>query len=220
MAEQIDKLGYRFSDTGLLEQALTHRSAGNRNNERLEFLGDSILNFTITRELFDLRPDAPEGDLSRIRASLVNRETLAEIATELELTAHLRLGQGERKSGGQRRNSIQANTVEALFGAILLDSDMESCRRVILTLYRERLGNLPDAESLKDPKTRLQEHLQSRGTELPEYRIVQETGKDHKKHFEVHCIVAGMEPVAGEGSSRRKAEQQAATRALSLLKDV
>lgn len=211
------RLGYQYSDLELLRQALTHRSVGAENNERLEFLGDSILNLCITQELYDLRPEANEGELSRMRASLVNRDALAGIANQLELSSFIQLGQGERRSGGQRRESIQSDTVEAIFGSIFMDGGYEQCRSLILRLYASQLDNLPDAEALKDPKTRLQELLQSQGQGLPEYQIILETGKDHEKRFEVNCLVAGNEVSTGQGNSRRKAEQAAAEKALTQL---
>jgi len=210
-------LGYQFSDASLLQQALTHRSASSRNNERLEFLGDSVLNFTITQLLYDNKPDAAEGDLSRTRASLVNRDTLAEIANELGLHEYILLGQGERRSGGRRRESILADAVEAIFGAVLLDGGFESCRELIAKRYEDRLANLPDAESLKDPKTRLQEYMQARSMGLPNYELLSESGKDHEKKFEIACSVSGIDMVTGLGSSRRKAEQDAAVKALAGL---
>lgn len=203
-------LGYQFKDDHLLVLALCHRSAGASNNERLEFLGDSILNFCITEALYHLKPDATEGELSRIRASLVNGNSLAELASQFSLGDYLKLGHGERRSGGKRRKSILADALEALFGAVLLDGGHEQCRQLILAIYDSSLQNLPDAETLKDPKTRLQEYLQGRGQELPQYEVVDESGKDHQKKFVVNCHVNGTDVVSATGSSRRKAEQQAA----------
>jgi len=207
-------LGYGFAKTELLEQALTHRSVGAVNNERLEFLGDSILNFCITRKLFSFRPDASEGELSRIRASLVNRDALAGLAAELQLEQCIKLGRGEKQSGGQRRTSIQADAVEAILGAVLLDGGFDACRELISRLYQSHFEHLPDAEDLKDPKTRLQEYLQSRRLGLPEYSVTSETGKDHAKRFEVSCEAADFQTVTGTGFSRRKAEQAAAGKML------
>lgn len=203
-------IAYQFNNPDLLLQALSHRSTGAKNNERLEFLGDSILNFCITERLYELRPDADEGQLSRIRASLVNGESLADIAEHLELAEVIRLGVGEKRSGGKRRRSILADAVEALFGAVLLDSDFVRCRDLILQLYAVQLSDLPDAEDLKDPKTRLQELLQGRGKPLPSYTVLSESGKDHQKVFSVACQVEGIEAITANGTSRRKAEQQAA----------
>jgi ribonuclease-3 len=207
-------LGYDFTKIEWLEQALTHRSVGPVNNERLEFLGDSILNFCITRKLFSFRPDASEGELSRIRASLVNRDALTGLAAQLELEKFIKLGRGEKQSGGQRRTSIQADAVEAILGAVLLDGGFDNCRELISHLYQSHFEHLPDAEDLKDPKTRLQEYLQSRRLGLPEYSVTNETGKDHAKRFEVSCEAADFQAAAGIGSSRRKAEQAAASKML------
>lgn len=211
------RLEYVFSDPGLLRQALTHRSADALNNERLEFLGDSILNLTIAAALYDLSPGATEGELTRIRSSLVKRDALVAIAKDLDISAHIKLGQGERRSGGQRRESIQADAVEAILGAVLLDGGIVVCQQLIRRLYSSRLTNLPDAEKLKDPKTRLQEYLQARSMGLPEYHIARESGKDHEKYFEVNCRITDDQIISGLGSSRRKAEQDAANKALDLL---
>jgi ribonuclease-3 len=207
-------LGYVFKNNEYLQQALTHRSAGSVNNERLEFLGDSVLNFCITRRLFSLRPTDSEGELSRLRASLVNREALAGLASRLDLASYLQLGRGEKQSGGQRRASIQADTMEAILGAVLLDGGFEPCRELIDRLYQSHFDHLPAAEDLKDPKTRLQEYLQSRGLGLPRYTVVSELGKDHVKRFEVSCEAVEYPVVSGTGSSRRKAEQAAASKML------
>ncbi|MCW8963215.1 MAG: ribonuclease III [Gammaproteobacteria bacterium] len=224
MTDSLDNLqhalGYSFNKIEYLEQALTHRSVGPVNNERLEYLGDSVLNFCITRRLFGLRPDANEGDLSRIRASLVNREALASIATALDLSANIRLGRGEKQSGGQRRASIQSDAVEAILGAVLLDGGFDVCSALIDRLYQSHFEYLPDAQDLKDPKTRLQEYLQSRGLGLPCYTVTSETGKDHARNFEVSCEAAGYKTVQGMGSSRRKAEQAAASKMLEQLENV
>ena len=212
------KLGHRFRDPALLHQALTHRSHSLLHNERLEFLGDSILNFTIAAEVYRLRPEAAEGDLSRLRATLVRGATLAEVARELELGRSIRLGGGEMRSGGHRRESILADAVEALLGAIYLDADFAAARGVVLHLWQTRLDRLPSAESLKDPKTRLQEWLQSRGLPLPEYATVHAGGADHQRHFIVECRAPALDaPAQGRGSSRRKAEQAAAAHAFERL---
>ncbi|GJM08326.1 MAG: ribonuclease 3 [Lysobacteraceae bacterium] len=212
-------LGYTFQNTALRDQALTHRSAGRRHNERLEFLGDGILNFVIAEALFRKFPDAPEGDLSRLRARLVRGETLAKVATELDLGKALIMGSGEMKSGGQRRSSILADVVEALLGAIYIDGGFAPCRETILRLFAERLINLPPADELKDPKTRLQEWLQGRGHPVPEYSLIDSWGEEHQRTFRCQCKVKpDPGPFYGEGRSRRKAEQLAAMAALERLK--
>ncbi len=211
-------LNYSFRDEGLLRQALTHRSAARVNNERLEFLGDSILSFVISTELYHRFTSSDEGTLSRMRASLVKGDTLASLARDLELGDHLQLGPGELKSGGFRRGSILADTLEALFGAIFLDSDFDTIKQVILSLYDERLEQADPSQALKDPKTRLQEFLQSRNLALPEYEVSDVQGKAHEQRFTVSCTVANLpKPVVAEGSSRRKAEQAAAAEALNRL---
>lgn len=204
-------LGYSFRSQSLLQAALTHRSAGGENNERLEFLGDGILNFVIADALFRKRSDASEGVLSRLRASLVNRVTLAALARELNLGDYIRLGGGELKSGGQRRESILADSMEAVFGAAYLDGGFSACRALIFRLFERRLDELPSAAELKDPKTRLQEHLQSMRIGLPGYRVISVTGKAHSQTFRVQCTVESLELVTeADASSRRKAEQKAA----------
>jgi ribonuclease-3 len=211
VASSLTGIDYRFSDEQLLEKALTHRSVGRTNNERLEFLGDSVLNFVIADRLFDFYPDAQEGDLSRMRARIVRGETLAELAAELGLGEYLKLGEGELKSGGFRRASILADAFEALLGAVYLDGGFEACRKVILDLCDPLVRELPDVEELKDAKTRLQEWLQARGRPLPVYELVRESGADHEKHFLVRCRLPDRgETVAANGSSLRKAEQAAA----------
>lgn len=204
-------IDYKFSDPELLQRALTHRSHGPGHYERLEFLGDSLLNFVAAEILFQNRPHAPEGDLSRLRSRLVRDVTLAEIAAELGLGDHLRLGLGEMKSGGFLRESILADVLEALFGAIYLDGGFDEARRVVRELLLEREQELPDADLLKDPKTRLQELLQAHGHELPQYAVISESGADHAKQFEVECRVGELlPPVRATAASRRKAEQAAA----------
>ena len=213
-----ERLGLRFASDSLLEEALTHRSAGGPNNERLEFLGDGVLNFVIAHELFARFPDASEGDLSRLRAALVKKETLAALAAGLELGDFLRLGSGELKSGGFRRASILADALEAVFGAAYLDGGFGAAREVILRVYARELDNLPDSTALKDPKTRLQELLQARKLPLPEYRVVAVTGEAHAQTFTVACSVAGLSAaLEGRGQSRRSAEQEAARQALESL---
>ncbi|MEE4379570.1 MAG: ribonuclease III [Candidatus Competibacteraceae bacterium] len=209
-------LQYTFHNPHLLEEALTHRSAAGHSNERLEFLGDSILNMVIAAQLFAAYPQASEGELSRLRATLVKGDTLAELARELALGDCLRLGAGELKSGGKRRASILANALEAIFGAVFLDSDFVTCRQLILNLYQNYLNNLPTAEALKDPKTQLQEYLQARGLPLPAYKILEVSGEVHAQRFTVECNTGAVCTIA-VGSSRRKAEQQAAQQALEAI---
>ncbi|KUJ84985.1 ribonuclease III [Microbulbifer sp. ZGT114] len=211
------RLGHQFSRPDLLQLALTHRSAGSRNNERLEFLGDSILGFTIGAALFDKFPEGREGQLSRLRAQLVSGETLAKLAREMEIGDCLRLGEGEMKSGGFRRASILADAVEALIGAIYLDAGLEAARERVLAWFASRLENL-SLETAKDPKTRLQEWLQARQRPLPEYTVVDVSGAEHAQRFVVECRVKGLSaPVRGEASSRRSAEKLAATEAYKRL---
>lgn len=218
ISELARKLGYTFQDESRLELALTHRSCGKKNNERLEFLGDSILNFVIAEELFKRFPQAREGQMSRLRAQLVKGETLAHIARELKLGDFLRLGSGELKSGGFRRDSILADAVEAVIGAIYTDSDMATVRPYILAWYEQRLDALDLNESLKDSKTRLQEFLQSRQSPLPEYELVKVEGEAHAQTFYIRCHVQLMDqPTDGVGNSRRQAEQEAARLALDVL---
>ncbi len=218
VAGLIRRIGYTFKDESLCELALSHRSCGKQNNERLEFLGDSILNFVIAEALFHHFPSAREGELSRLRAKLVKGATLSEVGRELELGDYLRLGSGELKSGGYRRDSILADAVEALIGAIYLDSDLETARTFILAQLGGRLEKLDLKVTLKDPKTRLQEFLQSRRLDLPEYDLEKVQGDPHDQTFYIACRVSGLnEPARGEGSSRRKAEQQAARMALIAL---
>ena len=213
-----EALGHTFADQNLLKQALTHRSAGSRNNERLEFLGDAILGGVIAAELYRRYPEDKEGELSGLRANLVRRESLAEIAHLLELGRYLNLGGGERKSGGHQRDSILSDTLEALIGAIFLDSEFAVCQRTILSLFAERLDSLSDVAFLKDAKTRLQEYLQSRHKPLPEYNVIEVTGEAHAQFFKVECVVDGVEsPGRGQGGNRRHAEQNAAQDMLSRL---
>lgn len=211
-------LGYTFNDPELMDLALTHRSVGSGNNERLEFLGDSIVNHIIAEALYLRFPNAREGDMSRMRASLVKGDTLAKIARELALGEYLKLGSGERKSGGHRRDSILADTLEAIAGAILLDSDVVTCRRCVLGWFDERLQTLTLDAADKDAKTRLQEFLQGRGNPLPDYRLVGVSGDDHQQNFRVACrLHKPALVVEGAGSSRRRAEQAAAGAALERL---
>ncbi|MDT8449315.1 MAG: ribonuclease III [Wenzhouxiangellaceae bacterium] len=211
-------LGYRFRYPELLRLALTHRSRGARNNERLEFLGDAIINFVVADLLYRARPDASEGDLSRLRARLVREHTLAEIARELGLGDRLLLGPGELKSGGFLRESILSDALEAIVGAVFEDGGYEPARALVERLVAARIESLPDAELLKDPKTRLQELLQGRGLALPEYEVVDERGADHDRQFTVVCRVEALaEPVGAIARSRRKAEQAAARLALERI---
>lgn len=211
-------LQYRFQDLELFQQALSHRSATQRNNERLEFLGDAVLDFVISDELFRSHPEASEGDLSKLRASLVRDESLAALALELGFGDHLILGSGEMKTGGHRRESILADALEAIFGAVFLDSGIEASRAVIQCVFADRLQNLPDVKDLRDPKTRLQEWLQSRKMALPAYDLVATSGQDHKQRFRVTCTVAERSAVTeGESSTLRKAEQKAARKMIGLL---
>ena len=201
-----------------LEQALTHRSAGARHNERLEFLGDAVLGLVIADALFERLPDAPEGDLTRLRAALVNRGTVAEIGRASGMAGALNLGQGERKTGGQRRESILADALEALIGASYRTAGYSATREFVLRLYEQRLDSLPSAESLKDPKTRLQEFLQGRGRVLPEYRVLEVSGPDHQRRFVIEAWLPSESwGQQGTGSSRRAAEQAAAEAALARL---
>ena len=209
------QLEYTFRNRDLLVEALTHRSATSVNNERLEFLGDGILNFIIAARLFEQYPDMQEGDLSRLRASLVNKDSLADIAKTLELGQYIKLGSGELKSGGRRRDSILADALEAVFGAVYIDSGFDTCRDLILRLYENKLHNLPDVQTLKDPKTRLQELLQSRHYPLPAYTVLEVNGKAHNQVFKVECSIAELNcTTTAQGKSRRKAEQAAARRAI------
>jgi len=212
-------LGYRFKQPDLLEVALTHRSFHKENNERLEFLGDAVLGMIMAETLFKRFPNAKEGELSRLRASLVKTETLADLGRNFGLGQHLRLGSGELKSGGFRRESILADALEAIIGAIYLDSGLDGCRDCVLAWYGPRLEELSPQVALKDPKTRLQEYLQARRLELPAYRISEVEGEDHAQVFRVECRIDAVQVVTyGTGSSRRRrAEQEAARLALGRL---
>ena len=210
--------GYTFANADLCHAAVTHRSAGGEHNERLEFLGDSILNCSVALLLYDAHPLADEGSLSRLRASLVSGDALASIAAELGLGEHLRLGLGELKSGGFRRASILADALEAILGAIFLDSGFDAAAAVVQRIVGARMADLPAAEALKDPKTRLQEALQAHGLALPIYTLTAVAGDPHAQSFSVTCEVPtfGLAAV-GEGGSRRRAEQLAARKLLDLL---
>nr|WP_282450653.1 ribonuclease III [Marinobacter xestospongiae] len=212
------RLGYQFKQPEYLLLALTHRSYGNQNNERLEFLGDSIVNMVIAEHLFLNFEKAREGQLSRLRARMVKGVTLAEIGREFDLGRYLRLGSGELKSGGFRRDSILADTVESIIGAIYLDSDFDTCREQVLIWFRQRLENLNLQDTQKDPKTRLQEFLQSRQYPLPQYEVISVDGEAHAQTFHVSCALPSLDrKTTGVGSSRRLAEQQAARSALKAL---
>jgi ribonuclease-3 len=212
------RLGYRFGDPALLDAALTHRSAGKQNYERLEFLGDAVLNFAVAGLVFQAYAEADEGDLSRYRAALVSGQSLAEAAAGLGLGDQLRLGSGELKTGGFRRSSILSDALEAVFGAIYLDGGLDAARSVIESVFSARVAALPEARELKDPKTRLQEWLQGRGERLPAYAVDEMSGEPHEHWFVASCEVAslGLREL-GEGSSRRRAEQAAAQRVLDAL---
>lgn len=212
------RIGYSFADESLIELALTHRSCGNKNNERLEFLGDSILNFVIAEALYHKFPDAKEGKLSRLRARMVKGVTLAEVARDFDLGAFLHLGSGELKSGGNKRESILADVVEAIIGAIYLDAGMPAVEERILAWYQSRLDSLSLDDPIKDPKTRLQEYMQQNKMALPKYEVLHVEGDSHEQHFVVECQVAELDlPVKGQGSSRRNAEQSAAEHIIAQL---
>ncbi|QJD30152.1 ribonuclease III [Methylococcus geothermalis] len=214
------KLGVPFSDPSLLRNALTHRSAEGANNERLEFLGDSVLGFVVAEYLYQRFPSADEGVLSRLRATLVNETALAKIARELDLGEYLILGSGELKSGGYRRDSILSDALEAVLGAVLQDQGIDACRTLILQLFERPLSALSLDDWKKDPKTRLQELMQGRGLPLPVYTLIAQSGLPHDQHFQVRCeIPLQVEPCLGEGSSRKKAEQQAAENMLNRLSE-
>ena len=211
-------LGRSFADPELLRLALTHRSAGGRNNERLEFLGDALINACVAEALYRRHPDLEEGDLSRLRASLVNQETLAEVARELDLGSYLTLGPGELKSGGFRRASILADALEGVLGAVFLDAGFEAVREVTLRILESRLATPLSTEELKDPKTRLQEVLQARELPLPVYAVESVRGEPHKQSFRVSCRIEPLQVCTeGEAGSRRAAEQEAARHALEKI---
>ena len=212
------RIGYDFVQPALLQRALTHRSYSAEHNERLEFLGDSVLNCAVARHLYDTFPDLPEGDLSRLRSNLVNQQTLFTLAQQLDLGELLLLGEGERKSAGFRRPSILADALEALFGAVFLDSGFETAQRVVLGLYIPFIAQA-DIQTLgKDAKTLLQEYLQGRKLALPKYSVVSIAGEAHAQLFKVECVIAQLKLVtSGEGSSRRNAEQAAAAVAYAQL---
>lgn len=213
------QLTYRFRDPALAELALTHRSMGKPNNERLEFLGDALLGAFVAEMLYEVHPKASEGELSRLRAQLVNGQALAVIARELELGDRLKLGSGELKSGGFRRDSILADAFEAMLAAIHLDGGLEACRNTVREIFTDRIAALP--RSSKDAKTRLQEWLQGHGLPLPHYELKDSYGEDHARTFDVSCAVSEPKDIIAEGSgnSRRAAEQEAAEVVLARLLD-
>ncbi|MDP2098488.1 MAG: ribonuclease III [Methylobacter sp.] len=216
--ELAKKLGLTFNDPQLFISALTHRSASSTNNERLEFLGDSILGFVIAQKIYELFPEASEGVLSRLRASLVNQGSLAELARKHKLGDYLLLGSGELKSGGFRRDSILSDALEAIIGALYNDQGMDVCQPWILQLFEEKLADLSMNNWQKDPKTQLQELMQSRKMELPEYTLMTMSGLAHEQTFRVKCTTPLLaESCIGTGNSRKKAEQSAAELMLELL---
>lgn len=215
------RLGHAFADHVLLVQSLTHRSFGAPHNERLEFLGDATLNFVIAELLFQKFRGFPEGDLSRLRAGLVNQQSLADIAIELELGELLRLGEGELKSGGFRRPSILADALEAIIGAIHLDAGFDAARSAVTRLYASRLGNLEAKAPAKDPKTTLQELLQARHLDLPAYSVQRIEGEAHQQLFHVECEIPALRiTTSGSGASRKMAEQDAAAKAAAKVANV
>jgi ribonuclease-3 len=211
------RLGYEFSDPRLLQQALTHRSFGQPNNERLEFLGDSVVNHVVAHALFEQFPALNEGELSRLRANLVCQGTLFELACELALGDALQLGEGEMKSGGAGRPSILSDAFEAVVAAVFLDGGYVQAKALVDRLFAPRLARLDPRKSLKDPKTRLQEYLQGRKRPLPRYVLLEVRGEAHAQEFEVECVVSDKLSTRGVGSSRRAAEQTAAAEAMNQL---
>lgn len=207
-------LGSEFLSSSHFKRAMTHRSASGRHNERMEFLGDSVLGLVISDELYQRLPEASEGYLSRLRASLVNESVLAELSTELRLGELLNLGAGEVRSGGVNRKSILADALEALIASVYLDQGIKAATTFVLALYESRLKALPQEDELKDPKSRLQEHLQSKGLNIPEYRLVSATGDAHRQTFTAECKIASLNIITqGVSSSRRRAEQISAASA-------
>lgn len=212
------RLGYTFADADNLTAALTHRSANKKHNERLEFLGDAILGMVVATALYQRFPKQPEGKLTRMRSSLVKGDTLAEVAREFELGEVLLLGPGELKSGGFRRDSILADAVEAIIGAIYLEAGMQTCESLILKWFESRLEALDPEAVSKDDKTRLQEFLQGNKQPLPVYEVTDIKGKSHDQTFYVACSVVGLkDTIVGKGNSRRKAEQRAAKQVFEKL---
>nr|WP_252736769.1 MULTISPECIES: ribonuclease III [unclassified Psychrosphaera] len=212
------KLGYQFNDESLLVQALTHRSFKGSHNERLEFIGDSLLGMFVAEKLYFSFPKATEGELTRMRSQVVKGQTLAIVGKDLELSEWLRLGPGEMKSGGCRRESILEDAIEAIIGAVYLDSGLEECKTFVLNLVDKQLKNVDPNSALKDPKTQLQEWLQSRKRALPIYEVEEVLGQAHNQKFKVSCTLDNGEVVLSSGTSRRKAEQGAARLALEVIK--
>lgn len=212
------KLGYEFSDESLLIQALTHRSFKGAHNERLEFIGDSLLGMFVAEALYFDFPKATEGELTRMRSQIVKGQTLTAIAKEFELSQWLRLGPGEMKSGGCRRDSILEDVIEAIIGSVYLDSNIEQCKEFVLKLVKKRLDDVDPSNALKDPKTQLQEWLQSRKRPLPVYEVINTTGQAHNQTFTVSCTLDDGQQLEATGTSRRKAEQSAARKALEVIK--
>jgi ribonuclease-3 len=213
-------IGYSFNDQSLLLQALTHRSAKGAHNERLEFLGDSILGFIIAETLYEKFPKQNEGELTRMRSSLVKGVTLADIARDFNLGEFLILGPGELKSGGHRRDSILEDAVEAIIGAVYIDSDIYTCKDLVLKWFEQRLKAIKPGQEQKDPKTRLQEYLQGRKIPLPQYDVINTTGQSHNQEFTVRCTTQELLiEVTTKGTSRRKAEQSAAEKVLAKVLD-
>lgn len=217
LAELMQEIGYFFNDTSLLERALRHRSAGSQHNERLEFLGDAVLSLIIANELYNRHPRAEEGSLSRMRSSLVNGEILAKFAEQLGIGPYLSLGHGEKKSGGQKRQSILSDALEAIIGAIYLDGGMEPCCNCVLKWYGKQVDDLATIRPKQDPKSQLQEWAQAHKFSLPIYEI-KISGQAHAQIFYAICRVEGLHYIAeGESTSRRKAEQMAARNFLDLI---
>ena len=211
-------IGYEFKECSFLEVALTHRSAGNPNNERLEFLGDAMLGAIIADELYKKFPGGDEGQLTRLRSSLVRKQTLAGLAREMDLGSYLKLGEGELKTAGWRRASILENTLESIIGAVYLDSDFERCQIFVRNIFKNLLASISLDDIQKDPKTKLQEHLQSRKMPVPVYEVLSTTGKSHQQIFTVSCHCDELPAaVQAQGSSRRKAEQAAAQQVLEMF---
>lgn len=218
LASLSKRLGYQFNNQALLIQALTHRSAKGEHNERLEFLGDSILGFVIAEQLFQQFPQQSEGDLTRMRSSLVKGVTLAELARDFKLGEHLILGPGEKKSGGHRRESILEDAIEAIIGAIYLDADISTCKALVLAWFESRLNKIKPGINQKDPKTRLQEYLQGRKIPLPLYEVIDIKGQSHNQEFTIRCTTeVTAKEIITKGTSRRKAEQAAAEKLLELI---
>lgn len=211
-------IGYTFHSSSLLQQAVTHRSFSGNNNERLEFLGDSVLNFIVAHQLFQRFPKLPEGDLSRLRAQLVKESSLCEIALTLNLKDYLKLGEGELKSAGWRRPSILADALEAIVGAVYLDGGFVAAEAVVLKLFAHKLSTIDPKAIDKDAKSQLQEYLQSKKIELPDYVVVSIEGEAHAQSFKVECVINKLNiTTLGEGTSRRNAEQQAAQLAIEKI---